>query len=135
MNNFEFDNMNPIVREKIARPNEPTLTGSRLFLNIPAIIAHDPELQRLSPAMLFGEIFSMLNVTGQFYMSNKRLAELYHCDERSIRNALKKLEERGLIVRENIYKPGTKQVIGRRIAAGPATIAMLSGQGVIHDGG
>lgn len=130
MDNLDLNNLNPILREKLEKPEAPTLMGSRVFLNIPASIAHDPELSKLTPAMLFGEIYSMLNVTGQFYMSNARLAELYHCDERSIRNALKKLEEKGYIVRQNIYKPGTKQIIGRQIIAGPATLDMMALQ---HD--
>lgn len=95
--------------------------GSRYFLNIPAGVAHDPDLQKFPKAILiFGEIWSMLNVTGEFYMSNDKMAKLYNCSKPSIKRALKLLETKGLITRENIYKPGTSLVIHRKISTGPA---------------
>lgn len=93
--------------------------GSRYFLNIPAGIAHDPDLQKAPKSILiFGEIWSMLNVTGSFFMSNDKMAQLYHCSPSTVRNALKLLEDKGLITRENIYRPGTKEVIHRKISTG-----------------
>lgn len=95
--------------------------GSRYFLNIPAGVAHDPDLQKFPKAILiFGEIWSMLNVTGDFYMSNSRMSHLYHCSKASVKRALTILEEKGLISRESVYAPGTRQVIHRRISTGPA---------------
>ncbi len=46
--------------------------GSNIFLNIPINIARDPVLLDKTPKgiLLMGEIVSMLNVTGKFFMSN-----------------------------------------------------------------
>lgn len=106
---------------------EKEFEGSRYFLNIPADIAHDPELNRGIAGYLFGEIWSMLNVTGSFYMSNAKLAEKYHCDEKTIRRGLALLEKKQLIVRQNVYKEGTKQVVGRKIFPGSKVGTYLPG--------
>lgn len=66
-------------------------TGARLFLNIPVIVAHDPRFKSDKPKLLFGEIYSMLNITGKFYMSNKELAKRLNCSARTITNAVKEL--------------------------------------------
>lgn len=50
-------------------------TGSRLFLNIPASVAHDERIKSDKSILLYGEILSMINVTGSFFMSNKSLAK------------------------------------------------------------
>lgn len=107
------------MTEKIENIEE--FGGSRYFLNIPSGVAHDPDLQKFPKAILiFGEIWSMLNVTGEFYMSNDKMAKLYNCSKPSIKRALKLLETKGLITRENIYRPGTSLVIHRKISTGPA---------------
>lgn len=109
------------MTEKTKTENIEGFGGSRYFLNIPAGVAHDPDLQKLPKAILiFGEIWSMLNVTGEFYMSNDKMAKLYNCSKPSIKRALKLLEAKGLITRENVYKPGTSLVIYRKISTGPA---------------
>lgn len=94
--------------------------GSRYFLNIPAGVAHDPDLLKAPKSILiFGEIWSMLNVTGEFFMSTARMAKLYGCSQTTIKNALKLLEKKGLITRQNVYKEESKEVIHRRISTGP----------------
>jgi hypothetical protein len=50
--------------------------GSKAFLNIPVGIARDKELlKKPKTILLMGEIISMLNVTGEFFMSNKKISE------------------------------------------------------------
>lgn len=92
--------------------------GSRLFLNIPADVAHMPNIKDKS-ILLFGEIYSMLNVTGKFYMSNKALAERLHCKPRTITDCVKQLQELGLINVKNVYQPNSKAIKGREITLNP----------------
>jgi uncharacterized phage protein (TIGR02220 family) len=97
-------------------------SGARGFLYIPVAIARDPELQQKPKTiLLMGELVSMLNVTGQFYMSNKELAKRLGCQTRSIQNYLTYLEQRHYIQRTLVFADEShKQVKGRLVSAGPA---------------
>lgn len=92
-------------------------TGAKAFLNIPVGIARDEELlKKPKSILLMGEIISTLNVTGEFYMSNKKLAERINCTPRAVQRYLELLEKRGYIKRKLIYsQENKKQVIGRSI--------------------
>lgn len=92
---------------------EQEFTGVRLFLNIPADVAHDPRLKDKS-ILLFGEIFSMLNVTGSFFMSNKEMAKRIRAkSERTVQKCLDELEKYGYIKRELVHDEKTGKVKGR----------------------
>lgn len=95
-------------------------TGSRLFLNIPAIVAHDKVLLKKAPKaiLLFGEIYSMLNVTGKFYMSNNTLAKRLDCSRKSIINYINLLKKQGYIETENVIDDETNAIAGRMITLG-----------------
>lgn len=97
-------------------------SGARGFLYIPVAIARDPELQQKPKTiLLMGELVSMLNVTGRFYMSNKELAKRLGCQTRSIQNYLTYLEQRQYIQRTLVFADENhKQVKGRLVSAGPA---------------
>lgn len=97
--------------------------GARIFLNIPAFAAHDKDLLNKSKSLLLlGEIVSMLNITGKFFMSNKTLAERLDCTPQAINNYLRLLEDKKLIVREKVYAKDSNAIIGRTIAAGSTLI-------------
>lgn len=92
--------------------------GSRLFLNIPAFVAYDENLSDKA-ILLFGEIYSMLNVTGNFYMSNQAIASRIRVKTaRSVKDYLRQLEERDYIKRIVKRDVETNQVIGRSIVLG-----------------
>lgn len=97
--------------------------GSNIFLNIPINIARDPVLLDKTPKaiLLMGEIVSMLNVTGKFFMSNAEMAKRLRVSQSTVKNYLDLLEERGYIVRKIIYKENSKQIIGREITLGQLT--------------
>lgn len=99
---------------------EQEFTGSRLFLNIPAIVAHDKVLLKKAPKaiLLFGEIYSMLNVTGKFYMSNNTLAKRLDCSRKSIINYINLLKKQGYIETENVIDDETNAIAGRMITLG-----------------
>lgn len=104
---------------KLYDPQQENKDSKKLFLKIPLELAHDTDLQKGKTLLILGEVISMLSTTGKFYMSNAKLAELYHCDERSIQICLRKLEKKGLIVRVNNYDSKTGRTIGRSILPTP----------------
>lgn len=91
--------------------------GSKLFLNIPVVVAHDTKLKAIE-RLLFGEIYSMLNVTGKFFMSNNSIAKNLGCTSRSVQSYLEQLEKNGYIKRTTIYKEDGKTVEKRYITLG-----------------
>ena len=93
-------------------------TGARYFLNIPAEVAHDPRIKRDKSILLFGEIYSMLNVTGAFYMSNKEIAKRLRCKTvKPVKEALNELESLGYIKRKIIKDEKTGAITGRKITS------------------
>lgn len=94
--------------------------GAKAFLMIPVGIARDKDLLNNTKAiLLMGEILSMLNVTGEFFMSNSQLAKRLKTTPRTIKRYLILLEKKGLIKRTNVYADkDQKVVIGRKITVG-----------------
>ena len=103
-------------------------TGAKLFLNIPTNISRDKELlKKPKSILLMGEIISMLNVTGEFFMSNKRIAERLDCSPRMVRDYLDLLENKNLIERRNVYdEKNKKRIIGRKIFPGSYLVKQTS---------
>lgn len=97
--------------------------GSRIFLNIPVFAARDKDLLKKPKSLLvLGEIVSMLNTTGKFFMGNKKLAKRLDCTPQAINNYLQLLEDKKLIVRTKIYSQENNAIIGRIIKAGPTLL-------------
>lgn len=107
---------------------ENDFKGSRGFLMIPVAIARDPDLlANPKSILLMGEIISMLNVTGQFYMSNTPIARRLNCSTSMVKRYLKTLEDKGYIERTKIYaKDNPKIIKGRYITAGKNLIASMN---------
>lgn len=113
--------------------------GAKAFLMIPVGIARDQDLLDNSKSiLLMGEILSMLNVTGEFFMSNAELAKRLKTTPRTIKRYLILLENKGLIKRTNVYADKEKKVVvGRKITAG-ATLGTYMSLGwgqARHEGG
>jgi len=107
---------------------EKEFTGVRLFLNIPAEVAHDPRFKSDKSILLFGEIFSMLNVTGSFFMSNKEMAKRIRAkSEKTVQNCLSELEKLGYIKREIITDKKSGKVIGRGRITSPYCNRFMGG--------
>ena len=104
-------------------------TGVRLFLNIPVDVAHDPRFKSDKSILLFGEIYSMLNVTGSFFMSNKEMAKRIRAkSERTVQNCLDELEEYGYIKRELVRDKKTGKVKGREKITSPYCNRFMGGE-------
>lgn len=107
---------------------EQEFTGVRLFLNIPAEVAHDPRFKSDKSILLFGEIFSMLNVTGSFFMSNKEMAKRIRAkSEKTVQNCLSELEKLGYIKREIITDKKSGKVVGRGRITSPYCNSFMGG--------
>ena len=113
--------------------------GAKAFLMIPVGIARDQDLLDNSKSiLLMGEILSMLNVTGEFFMSNAELAKRLKTTPRTIKRYLILLENKGLIKRTNVYADKEqKVVVGRKITAGDTlgTYMSLGWGQARHEGG
>lgn len=89
--------------------------GSRLFLNIPASVAHDPRFKSDKSILLYGEIYSMINVTGTFFMSTNRIAERLHCSRTTVINCINELRKLGYI-NTKMVKGKNGETRGRQIS-------------------
>lgn len=95
--------------------------GSSYFVMIPVEVSHNKKLlDRPKAIILFGEIYTMLNATGRFYMSNNTLCERLACKPTAMKGYLNLLEEEGYIKRSVVYDEKTKRIKGREITLGPA---------------
>ena len=116
---------------------EKVFEGSKAFLNIPVGVARDKELlKKPKTILLMGEIISMLNVTGEFFMSNKKISERLQVSTRTVNDYLDILEKKKLIIREKIMNDENGAIIGRKIRAGAALVKYISlGWGsTLHEG-
>lgn len=102
-------------------------TGSRAFLNIPVAAARDEKLLKYPKSIiLLGEIVSMLNVTGEFFMSNSTLAKRLHCDRKTVINYINLLEKEGYINRKIVKDSQNGAIKGRIISAGDTLVKSAS---------
>ncbi|MCT7841206.1 MAG: helix-turn-helix domain-containing protein, partial [Lactobacillus crispatus] len=101
---------------------ENEFKGSKAFLMIPPSISRDEDLLRKPKSiLLMGEIISMLNVTGEFFMmSNQKIAEHLKVSGRQVNRYLDLLEKKKLIEREKVVSDKNGAILGRKIHAGSA---------------
>lgn len=101
--------------------------GAKAFLNIPVGIARDKDLlKKPKTILLMGEIVSMLNVTGEFFMSNKKIAQRLGVSTRTVNDYLDILEKKKLIEREKVISKENDAIIGRKIRAGADLVKCIS---------
>lgn len=109
-------------------------TGSRLFLNIPASVAHDERIKSDKSILLYGEVLSMINVTGSFYMSNKALAKRLRCTPQTVIRCVRELEKLKYIKSTMVKDEKSGAVKGRKIELLPIpTNTAVKGEGNTDD--
>lgn len=109
-------------------------TGSRLFLNIPASVAHDERIKSDKSILLYGEVLSMINVTGSFYMSNKALAKRLRCTPQTVIRCVRELEKLKYIKSTMVKDEKSGAVKGRKIELLPIpTNTDVKGEGNTDD--
>ena len=81
---------------------------------IPASVRYDKDL-RANEKLMYGEITSLSNATGECWASNNYFAELYQVTPQAVSGWIRHLKEKGYITVDIIYKEGTKEIAKRII--------------------
>lgn len=81
---------------------------------IPANVRYDKDLVP-NAKLLYGEITSLCNEKGYCWASNQYFAELYNVSDRTIKNWISQLADKGYIQRSVKYREGTKEIEQRKL--------------------
>lgn len=84
---------------------------------IPANVRYDKDLVP-NAKLLYGEITVLCNEKGYCWASNQYFAELYNVSDRTIKNWISKLADKGYIQRSVKYREGTKEIEQRKLFIG-----------------
>jgi uncharacterized phage protein (TIGR02220 family) len=79
---------------------------------IPANVRYDKDLPP-NAKLLYGEITALCNEKGYCWAGNSYFSELYGKNKSTIARWIQKLEEKGYITREVIYKEGSREIENR----------------------
>lgn len=81
---------------------------------IPASVRYDRKLQP-NAILLYGEITALTKKDGYCWAGDSYFADLYEVAKSTVQTWLKRLEQRGHIIRTVVYKDGSRQIKQRRI--------------------
>lgn len=84
---------------------------------IPANVRYDKDLVP-NAKLLYGEITALCNEKGYCWATNQYFAELYNVSDRTIKNWISQLTDKGYIQRSVKYKEGTKEIEQRKLFIG-----------------
>lgn len=84
---------------------------------IPANVRYDKDLAP-NAKLLYGEITALCNEKGYCWASNQYFAELYNVSDRTIKNWISQLTDKGYIQRSVKYREGTKEIEQRELFIG-----------------
>lgn len=84
---------------------------------IPANVRYDKDLAP-NAKLLYGEITALCNEKGYCWASNQYFAELYNVSDRTIKNWISQLADKGYIQRSVKYREGTKEIEQRKLFIG-----------------
>jgi len=89
---------------------------------MPASVRYDKSLHP-NAKILYTEISALSNKEGYCFASNNYFANLFEVSDRSIRNWIKNLKDKGFIKVQLIYKNGTKEIQQRKLYIADPLIA------------
>lgn len=84
---------------------------------IPANVRYDKDLVP-NAKLLYGEITALCNEKGYCWASNQYFAELYNVSDRTIKNWISQLADKGYIQRSVKYREGAKGIEQRKLFIG-----------------
>lgn len=84
---------------------------------IPANVRYDKDLAP-NAKLLYGEITALCNEKGFCWATNQYFAELYNVSDRTIKNWVGQLVDKGYIQRSVKYREGTKEIEQRKLFIG-----------------
>ena len=98
---------------------------------IPANVRYDKDLVP-NAKLLYGEITALCNEKGYCWATNQYFAELYNVSDRTIKNWISQLTDKGYIQRSVKYREGTKEIEQRKLFIGRENNFTTSGN-YVHD--
>lgn len=98
---------------------------------IPANVRYDKDLVP-NAKLLYGEITALCNEKGYCWASNQYFAELYNVSDRTIKNWISQLVDKGYIQRSVKYREGTKGIEQRKLFIGSGNNFTTLGN-YVHD--
>lgn len=93
---------------------------------IPANVRYDKDLVP-NAKLLYGEITALCNEKGYCWATNQYFAELYNVSDRTIKNWISQLTDKGYIQRSVKYREGTKEIEQRKLFIGKENNFTTSG--------
>lgn len=84
---------------------------------IPANVRYDKDLVP-NAKLLYGEITALCNEKGYCWATNQYFAELYNVSDRTIKNWISQLADKGYIQRSVKYREGAKEIEQRKLFIG-----------------
>ena len=81
---------------------------------IPANVRYDKDLVP-NAKLLYGEITALCNEKGYCWASNQYFSELYNVSDRTIKNWISQLADKGYIQRSVKYREGAKEIEQRKL--------------------
>ena len=84
---------------------------------IPANVRYEKDLAP-NAKLLYGEITALCNEKGYCWATNQYFAELYNVSDRTIKNWISQLTDKGYIQRSVKYREGTKEIEQRKLFIG-----------------
>lgn len=84
---------------------------------IPANVRYDKDLVP-NAKLLYGEITALCNEKGYCWATNQYFAELYNVSDRTIKNWISQLTDKGYIQRSVKYREGTEEIEQRKLFIG-----------------
>lgn len=84
---------------------------------IPANVRYDKDLVP-NAKLLYGEITALCNEKGYCWATNQYFAELYNVSDRTIKNWISQLADKGYIQRSVKYREGNKEIEQRKLFIG-----------------
>jgi response regulator of citrate/malate metabolism len=81
---------------------------------IPAEVRYNKKLTP-NAKLLYAEITALCNMNGKCTASTQYFCKLYEVSRASIQNWLRLLEKNGYIIRDVIYRQGSKEILSRSI--------------------
>lgn len=84
---------------------------------IPANVRYDKDLVP-NAKLLYGEITALCNEKGYCWATNQYFAELFNVSDRTIKNWISQLADKGYIQRSVKYREGTKEIEQRKLFIG-----------------
>lgn len=99
---------------------------------IPANVRYDKDLPP-NAKLLYGEITALTNDKGYCWATNEYFSNLYNVSSRTIINWINSLVNKEYLIKDIIYKDGSKQIVDRYLRLPPSEKNFTTSRKNLHD--